>query len=97
MYQNSKNSHIKSFLKKSDVDFDIWRNQSINMLRIAAVDDEDHEILDKLCMSANYVFISRHSEAYEYLRKALLKRTDENGKLRKEFSLPIFLMKSGKP
>uniref|UniRef100_A0A0N5BBX0 RNA-directed DNA polymerase n=1 Tax=Strongyloides papillosus TaxID=174720 RepID=A0A0N5BBX0_STREA len=84
MYQTSKNGHIKPFLKGSDVDFGIWKDQTINMLRIAAVDDEGFEILDKLCMSATYVFIPRHSEAYEYLRKALLKRTDENGKLRKE-------------
>uniref|UniRef100_A0A0K0F2A0 RNA-directed DNA polymerase n=1 Tax=Strongyloides venezuelensis TaxID=75913 RepID=A0A0K0F2A0_STRVS len=61
------------------------------MLRIAAVDDQGFEILDKLCISATYVFIPRHSEAYEYMRKALLKRTDETGGLHKELLITDLL------
>uniref|UniRef100_A0A0K0FSW7 Uncharacterized protein n=1 Tax=Strongyloides venezuelensis TaxID=75913 RepID=A0A0K0FSW7_STRVS len=71
------------FSRKVMLIFGIWRDQTINMLPIAEVDDESFEIFDKLRMSAINVFIPRQSEAYKHLRKALLKRTDENGKLYK--------------
>uniref|UniRef100_A0A0K0EC69 DUF659 domain-containing protein n=1 Tax=Strongyloides stercoralis TaxID=6248 RepID=A0A0K0EC69_STRER len=79
--QLSKHGKLKLFIKGGDVEFGIWKEETINFLKVVTVDDEGFDITNQLCVSLITKFIPHHNEAKHFLNMALRTKMDEDGKL----------------
>uniref|UniRef100_A0A0N5BZ40 RNA-directed DNA polymerase n=2 Tax=Strongyloides papillosus TaxID=174720 RepID=A0A0N5BZ40_STREA len=79
--QLNKNGILKPFLKGSDVEFGIWKEDTLGLIKGLAVDTEGYNLCNQLCMSFVNNFIPKESEIYSLMKEAIGKRVDESGRL----------------
>uniref|UniRef100_A0A0K0FSE0 Sterile alpha and TIR motif-containing protein 1 n=1 Tax=Strongyloides venezuelensis TaxID=75913 RepID=A0A0K0FSE0_STRVS len=79
--QLNKNGLLKLFLKGDDVEFGIWKEGTLGIIKGLAVDTEEYNLCNQLCMSFVNNFIPKESEISALLKKALGKRVDESCRL----------------
>uniref|UniRef100_A0A0K0FZA6 V-type proton ATPase subunit C n=1 Tax=Strongyloides venezuelensis TaxID=75913 RepID=A0A0K0FZA6_STRVS len=76
--QLNKNGFLKPFSKGGDVEFGIWKEGTLDIIKSLAVDTEGYNLCNQLCMSFVNNFISKESEISALLKKVLGKRVDES-------------------
>uniref|UniRef100_A0A0K0FJT9 V-type proton ATPase subunit C n=1 Tax=Strongyloides venezuelensis TaxID=75913 RepID=A0A0K0FJT9_STRVS len=79
--QLNKNGFLKPFLKGGDVEFGIWKKETLDIIKGLAVDTEGYNLCNQLCMSFVNNFIPKENEVHSLLKKSLGKRVDESGRL----------------
>uniref|UniRef100_A0A0N5CC24 RNA-directed DNA polymerase n=1 Tax=Strongyloides papillosus TaxID=174720 RepID=A0A0N5CC24_STREA len=77
-----KGNIIKPFLRGSDVDFHIWKDDLHNNLAIIGGTDYAHDIADEQCVKMINNFIPTDSTAHRYLCMVLPQFTDEAQKIK---------------
>uniref|UniRef100_A0A0K0FSE2 Reverse transcriptase domain-containing protein n=1 Tax=Strongyloides venezuelensis TaxID=75913 RepID=A0A0K0FSE2_STRVS len=79
--QLNKNRLLKPFLKGGDVEFGIWKEDTLGFIKGLAVNTKGYNLCNQLCMFFVNNFIPKESEISALLKKALGKRVDESCRL----------------
>uniref|UniRef100_A0A0K0EBL6 G_PROTEIN_RECEP_F3_4 domain-containing protein n=1 Tax=Strongyloides stercoralis TaxID=6248 RepID=A0A0K0EBL6_STRER len=80
--QISKNGNIRPFMKGSNIEFGLWKDDIMKFIKKLTVDEEDYQIDNQLCMSLASKLILQSSEVKSYFDIAMKRRMNEEGRLK---------------